>query len=128
MAHRTMPGPSHFVKVATVGDITAGNVLAARLRAEGIEVRVHSPALGPYPMTVGDLAETELWVLSDRVDDATSVLLDAEVNDAIAAADPDLDLGSDRLTPARRYDLQVIALIVGAIMVGLFVVTILRVY
>jgi len=124
MTQRTTPEPGHFTKVATVGDITAGNVLAARLRSEGIEVRVHSPALGPYPVTVGRLAETELWVLSDRVEDATSVLLDAEVNDAIAAADPDLD----HLATARPFDLQIIALTLGAIMVALFVLTILRVY
>ncbi len=119
-----MPEPGRFVKVATVGDITAGNVLAARLRSEGIEVRVHSPALGPYPMTVGNLAETELWVLSDRVEDAASVLLDAEVNDAIGAADPDID----HVAITQPFDLQIIALVLGAIMVVLFVLAILRVY
>jgi hypothetical protein len=124
MAHSTMPEPGHFVKVATVGDITAGNVLAARLRSEGIEVRVHSPALGPYPVTVGRLAETELWVLSDRVEDAASVLLEAEVNDAIAAADPDMD----HVTTTRPFDRQVIALALGAIMVALFIAAIIRVY
>jgi len=124
MAQRTMPEPGRFVKVATVGDITAGNVLAARLRSEGIEVRVHSPSFGPYPVTVGRLAETELWVLADRVEDAASVLLDAEVNDALAPADPEID----HLIPARPVDLQIIALILGAIMVALFIVAILRVY
>lgn len=126
MADRDTPEPGRFIRVATVGDITAGNVLAARLRSEGIEVRVHSQALGPYPMTVGNLAETELWVLSDRVEEATSVLLDAEVNDAIAAADPDLDLDSAGAT--RPIDLQLIALVVGAIMIALFVAAIIRVY
>ncbi len=124
MADTTTPEPGHFIKVATVGDIAAGNVLAARLRSEGIEVRVHSPALGPYPMTVGGLAETELWVISDRVDDAASVLLDAEVADAVGAADPDLD----HITSARPVDLQILALVLGAIMVALFVAAILRVY
>lgn len=112
------------MKVATVGDITAGNVLAARLRSEGIEVRVHSQALGPYPMTVGDFAQTELWVLSDRMEDASAILLDAEVNDAIAAADPDME----HTAAPRPIDLQIISLVLGAIMVGLFVVVILRVY
>lgn len=116
--------PGHFVKVATVGDVTAGNVLAAKLRSEGIEVRVHSPAFGPYPVTVGNMAETELWVMSDRVEDANSILLAAEVNDAIGAADPSFN--SVRQEP--RYERQIIALIVGAVMVGLFVIAILRVY
>ena len=126
MAYRETPEPGRFVRVATVGDISAGNVLAARLRSEGIEVRVHSQAFGPYPMTVGNLAETELWVLSDRFDEATSVLLDAEVNDAIAAADPDLNL--DPAMTTRPFDQQLIALVLGAIMVALFVVALIRVY
>ena len=74
MTQMTVPEPGRFVKIATVGDITAGNVLAARLRSEGIEVRVHSQAFGPYPVTVGNMAETELWVLTDRVEEATAAL------------------------------------------------------
>lgn len=118
------PEPGRFVKIATVGDITAGNVLAARLRSEGIEVRLHSQAFGPYPMTVGDFAQTELWVLSDRIEDASAILLDAEVNDAIAAADPDMD----HVAAPRPIDQQIISLILGAIMIALFVIVILRVY
>lgn len=112
------------MKIATVGDITAGNVLAARLRSEGIEVRVHSQAFGPYPVTVGNMAETELWVLTDRVEEANAILLDAEVNDALAAADPEFE--GRAVGPA--YNMQIIALTLGAIMFGLFVLAILRVY
>lgn len=124
MTEDTIPEPGRFVKVVTVGDLAAGNVLAARLRAEGIEVRVHSPAFGPYPMTVGEMAATELWVMSDRVADASSILLDAEVNDAIGAVDPDLE----PIERQRPYDMQVMALVLGAILFGLFVIAILRVY
>jgi len=116
--------PSRFVKVATVGDITSGNVLAARLRAEGIEVRVHSAAFGPYPMTVGGMAETEIWVMSDRLEEASSILLDAEVNDAIYDADPD-SVPVDREQP---YDMQIISLVLGALLAGLFILAVLRVY
>jgi len=124
MRQLTEPEPGRFVKIATVGDMTAGNVLAARLRSEGIEVRVHSQALGPYPLTVGDMAETELWVMSDRIDDAKTILLDAEVNDAIGGVDAELD----DYGKSRPYDMQIIALVLGAVMAGLFVLTILRVY
>lgn len=116
--------PGRFVKLTTVGDITAGNVLAARLRSEGIEVRVHSAAFGPYPVTVGDMAETEIWVMSDRVQEASSILLDAEVNDAIYPADPDVD----RLTRERPMDMQIISLVLGVLLAGLFILAILRVY
>ena len=112
------------MKVATVGDITSGNVLAARLRAEGIEVRVHSAAFGPYPMTVGGMAETEIWVMSDRLEEASSILLDAEVNDAIYDADPD-SVPVDREQP---YDMQIISLVLGALLAGLFILAVLRVY
>ncbi|NND01999.1 MAG: hypothetical protein HKN91_04370 [Acidimicrobiia bacterium] len=116
--------PGRFVKVATVGDITSGNVLAARLRAEGIEVRVHSAAFGPYPVTVGGMAETEIWVMSDRIEDASSILLDAEVNDAIFDADPDVD----RMERDRPYDVQIISLVLGVLLAGLFILAVLRVY
>lgn len=124
MTQMTVPEPGRFVKIATVGDITAGNVLAARLRSEGIEVRIHSQALGPYPMTVGNMADTELWVLTDRVEQANSILLDAEVTSAIASADPEIE----DFATTRRYDMQIIALTLGAVMVGLFMLAILRVY
>ena len=116
--------PGRFVKVATVGDITSGNVLAARLRAEGLEVRVHSAAFGPYPVTVGGMAETEIWVMSDRVEEASSILLDAEVSDALFDADPDVD----RIDRDQPYDMQIISLILGALLAGLFILAVLRVY
>ena len=124
MTQMTVPEPARFVMVTTVGDIVAGNVLAARLRAEGIEVRVHSPALGPYPMTVGEMAATELWVLSDRVEEARSILLDAEINDVLAPLDPDAPPMARRPDPEMRF----IALTMGTILVGLFVLAIIRVY
>ena len=75
--------PAHFVRLTRVGSLPAAEILAARLRSEGIEVRVHSQAFGPYPVTVGQMAETELWVLDDRLDEASEILLDAEVNDVL---------------------------------------------
>lgn len=78
------PSYAHFIPLATVANLTTAHLLAARLDAEGIEVRVHGEAQGPYPMTVGGFASAELWVLSDKVDEARTILLDAEVNDALA--------------------------------------------
>ena len=113
---RPQQDPARFVPLTKVGDIAAAGLLAARLRAEGIEVRVHSPAFGPYPVTVGQMAETELWVMSDRVADASRILLDAEVNDAIAPADPE---GSGK--PAGMpVEFRLIALVLGIVLVVLF--------
>ena len=124
MAHSTMPEPGHFVKVATVGDITAGNVLAARLRSEGIEVRVHSPALGPYPVTVGDMALSEIWVLEDRIDDASQILLDIEAKSVVGF--------DEEFTPSERptqsLEIRTLAAIVAAIIAVLFVLRLLSMF
>lgn len=115
--------PARFVELTKVGDITAARVLAARLQAEGIEVRIHSQAFGPYPVTVGQMAESELWVMSDRVEEASRILLDAEVNDVIYTADP--------TTPERvgmPMQFRLIALGVGIVLFILVALRFARVY
>lgn len=114
-------GGARYVRIATVGDLTEARVLAARLNAEGIDVRVHSEALGPYPVTVGGLAEAELWVLSDRVEDAGQILLDAEVNTALAPAER--DGATSRGLP---LEVRLMALAVGIMLVVLWIVRFAR--
>jgi hypothetical protein len=111
------------VRVATVGDLVEGRVLAARLEAEGIEVRLHSQAFGPYPVTVGQMAETEIWVLSDRVDEASTILLDAEVNTALAGVD-------DPPPGARGLPLEIrfVAFAVAVIVATLWVLRVIRMF
>lgn len=87
MTEPNQPRPARFVPLAKVGDVATAHVLKARLESEGIPVRVHGFSLGPYPMTVGELAETELWVLSDSVEQASTILLDVEVNDALGVVE-----------------------------------------
>ncbi len=115
--------PARFVPLATVGDMTAARVLAARLQSEGIEVRVHSQAFGPYPVTVGEMAETELWVLSDRVEEASRILLDAEVNDAIYDADPDAEHHT-----GMPLEFRLVAFALGAVLCILVVLRFASVY
>jgi hypothetical protein len=80
----TQPPAARFVRLARVGNPARAQILAARLAAEGIEVRIHSQAYGPYPVTVGQMAVAELWVLDDRVDEASRILMDAELNDVLS--------------------------------------------
>ena len=96
-------------------------MLAARLHAEGIEVRTHSEALGPYPMTVGEFAATELWVLSDRLEQANEILLDAEVNIALAPVESLQTEGAGQL----RWQLRLVALAVVIVSALLFVLRVL---
>ncbi len=79
-----------FVPLTTVGDVGTARVLAAVLSSEGIEARVHGEPLGPYPVTVGKLAETQIWVLGSRLDEARQILLEAEIDESLEVlSDPD---------------------------------------
>ena len=124
MASMLQDRPGHFVKLTTVGDLTTARVLAARLEAEGIDVRTHSEALGPYPVTVGRLAEAELWVMEDRIEDARAIMLDAEVNVALGPADPD----SPATAAGMPLEFRFVALTLGIVLAALWVMRIIRVF
>jgi len=68
------PDTNHYEPLAIVGDQAQANVLAALLRSEGIAVRMHGESFGPYPVGVGRLAEVEIWVVDERLDDARAIL------------------------------------------------------
>jgi hypothetical protein len=65
-----------YVCLATISDVNLAKVAAARLESEGIESRLHGEPLGPFPVTIGRLAETQLWVLAEQQDEATVILED----------------------------------------------------
>jgi hypothetical protein len=116
--------PARFVRLATVGDVNTARILAARLQSEGIEVRIHGDALGPYPMTVGSFAETQLWVLSDKVEEASHLLLDAEINAVLPSEDPE----PGRTHKGTPFELRLVALIVGVVLAALWVMRLVAVY
>ena len=116
--------PGHYVRLATVADLTTARVLAARLESEGIEVRVHSESFGPYPVTVGKLAEAEIWIVEDRMEEARTILLDAEVNVALSPADPD--------ARSRRrgmpIEFRVAALLLGVVIASLWILRVVSMF
>ena len=65
---------SNYEPLVVIGDPAAANVLAALLRADGIAVRMHGESFGPYPVGVGGLAEVEVWVADNRLEDARVVV------------------------------------------------------
>lgn len=73
------PG-ARFVRFADVGDLATARLAAAVLADAGIESRVHGEALGPYPVTVGRLAVTQIWVRAEDVPDARLVMLETEID------------------------------------------------
>ena len=95
-----------------MSDVAAARVVAARLESEGIEVRVHSESLGPYPMTVGRWAEAELWVLESRLAEAEAVMLEAEVDEVLGAVG---DGESEALPGTMRLGAAVLAVVLAVL-------------
>ena len=69
-----------MARLTTVGGSFAGHVLAARLEAEGITVRLRGAVDSPYQFTVGDMGRVHVFVPEDEMDDARLVLLVDEVD------------------------------------------------
>ena len=81
------PSPAGaFARLTTVADPAEAEICAALLRSAGIESRLAGESLGPYRLTVGGLAATEVWVPAERLDEAR-LLLAAEA-DAEPGAQP----------------------------------------
>jgi len=79
------PGP--FVHLATVADPAAADLYAAMLRSAGIEARLHGESLGPYRLTVGEMAATEVWVPETQLADARAVIDEGEAPGSAYARD-----------------------------------------
>ena len=94
------------MKLAVVGDVMAARILVARLDAEGIEARLPGEGLGPYRLTVGELAAVEIWVAEEQVAAAREVMLAAEI-DALAP-----EAGQPRRLPVPAIVLGGIALLI----------------
>ncbi len=112
-----------FVKVASVGDPAAARICAAMLESTGIPTRLHGAALGPYVMTVGDWAVTDIWVPQSTVDDAVEVLTAAEIDNALVLADR-----SGAIADPGSLPMRVIALVVLVFLVDAVVRTLMRVF
>lgn len=85
----------HFVRIAEVGNLASAELAAARLRSEGIEVRLHGEGMGPYPMTVGQLAVVEIWVLASQLENADRTLMEMDLETMLHRGErpPPLDVG-----------------------------------
>jgi hypothetical protein len=69
------PGPPvPFVRLATLADAAAADLCAALLRSAGITSRLRGESLGPYRLTIGDMAATEVWVPAAELEEARAVL------------------------------------------------------
>jgi hypothetical protein len=77
-----------FVRLATLGDRAAADLCAAMLRSAGMESRLRGESLGPYRLTIGAMAATEVWVPAAELEEARAVVEAAGLPaDAVIAAD-----------------------------------------
>ncbi len=65
-------------------------MLAARLVDEGFDVELRGALDSPYGLTVGDLAQVDVYVPGDQIEEASMVLLVTEVDEVDDRFDDDL--------------------------------------
>ncbi|OFW52694.1 MAG: hypothetical protein A2V75_01030 [Actinobacteria bacterium RBG_16_70_17] len=105
--------PEPLVLLATLGDPAAAELCAALLRSEGIDSRLRGESLGPYRLTIGDMAATQVWVPVTRLDDARSLVLQENLGDIELA-----QRGEPAPAPAAAGP-GLVALVLGVVVVGL---------
>ncbi len=71
--------PVPFARLATLPDSAAADLCAALLRSAGISSRLKGESLGPYRLTIGQMAATEVWVPEAQLEDARASLEEADV-------------------------------------------------
>ena len=99
------------------------HVLAARLLDEGFDVELRGSLGGPYGLTVGDLAQVDLYVPGDQIEEASIVLLANEVDEV------DDQFDDDRPPPSRiRPSGRIVAALVLFVLIAAPLAQVLRWY
>jgi len=107
--------PDPFVLLATLGDPSAADLCAALLRSDGIDSRLRGESLGPYRLTIGEMAATQVWVPFSRLIDARRLLAEGSLGE-IELADP----GEPARAPADAGP-PALAFLLAAVLFGLAV-------
>ncbi|MEE9297617.1 MAG: DUF2007 domain-containing protein [Acidimicrobiia bacterium] len=112
-----------FVHLADVGDLVSARVCAALLGSEGIEARLHGESLGPYPVTVGRMAVTQIWVPESAVERGKEVMLRAEIEHALG---PEVRTGA--LANPEAIPMRLLALILVVVLAAAVIRLLVRVF
>jgi hypothetical protein len=67
-------GVEQFSLLTKAGDRWVAELIVARLRSEGIPAHLSGDSAGPYPVSVGGLATTQVWVPARMLDEAREIL------------------------------------------------------
>jgi hypothetical protein len=103
-----------LTRLTSISGSFSAHLMAARLRSEGIDVRLQGALNAPYGLTLGDMARVDLFVPEDQLDDARLVMLAVEVDAAMAA--PREWAGPER--QRRRWPLWVALALLFVALVG----------
>jgi hypothetical protein len=112
-----------FVHLADVGDLVSARVCVAVLGSEGIEARLHGESLGPYPVTVGRMAVTQVWVAEDDLDRARELMVEAEIEHALG---PEVRGGA--IADREALPMRVMALVLAVLVAAAVVRALMRVF
>ena len=106
-----------------MGDLASARVCAALLGSEGIEARLHGEALGPYPVTVGRMAITQIWVPEGALERAREVMVRAEIEHALGP-----EVRSGALAPREALPMRLIAFVLVVALAGAVIRLLMRVF
>jgi hypothetical protein len=70
-----------FGLLATLSDPAAAELCAALLRSEGIESHLRGESLGPYRLTIGAMAATQVWVPLTHLEEARCLIHQARLGE-----------------------------------------------
>jgi hypothetical protein len=118
-----MADREQFVHLADVGDLVSARVCAAVLGADGIEVRLHGESLGPYPVTVGRMAVTQVWVAERDRERAQQLMVEAEIDHAMGT-----EVRGGAIADREALPMKLVALILAGILAIAVVAAALRVF
>lgn len=116
-------GHERFVHLADLGDLASAQLCAAVLSDSGIEARVHGESLGPYPVTVGRLAVTQIWVRESDLEEARIVMLETEIDHTLGA-----EVHTAAIVDPGSLPMRIGALTVAVILVFAVVRELMRVF
>jgi hypothetical protein len=113
----------HYVSIAKVGDASSAGLAVALLRSAGIPARMHGEGLGPYRMTVGEMAVTEIWVPEPDEDDAREILAGSDLETV-----PVEPTHTGALADPAALPMRVLAALVASVLVWSVVRWLMRVF
>lgn len=112
-----------MISLARFGDEASARVAAAVLESSGISTRLHGEALGPYKMTIGEMAVTEIWIDSEDLDDAVEILTISEIDHTLSPA-----VRSGAVADPLNLPMRVIAGIMAIVLAAAVIRALMRVF